>query len=103
MGELFAFKLPGVMTRKISLKQTILIFPINKKHLVAKRLEYERKATGASQEYGIKVLYSDPKYNQGFKNIVTGKNIANEILRVITPGNLKAKSSPILSRSEQTS
>ena len=78
------------------IKQTILIFPINKKHLVAKRLEYERKATGASQEYGIKVLYSDPKYNQGFKNIVTGKNIANEILRVITPGNLKAKSSPIL-------
>ena len=101
INYLKAYPLYDVNNKKIKLdprsKQTILVFPITKKNLVAKRLQQERNISKISRKYGVKVMYSDPRYNNNFKNIVTGKNIANEIIHVIPPGNIRPKiNDPIL-------
>ncbi len=67
-------------------KKLVLVFPDTPKDLVTKRLKYEQKNDPIAQKYGIKVFYSNPRSNQSFKNIVTGKNMANEIIMIVTPG-----------------
>lgn len=69
-------------------KKLVLVFPDTPKDLVTKRLKYEQRNDPIAQKYGIKVFYSNPRSNQNFKNIVTGKNMANEIIMIVTPGNI---------------
>lgn len=69
-------------------KKLVLVFPDTFKNSVTKRLKYEKRTEPIAQKYGIQVFYSKPRFNRNFKNIVTGKNMANEIVMIITPGNI---------------
>lgn len=86
------YPLRDIHNKKITInskvKKTVLIFPTTKKKLVTERLKYEYSSSDTSRKYGVKIIYSDPKYNQRFRSILTGNNISDEIIKVITPNNL---------------
>lgn len=69
-------------------KQVVLIVPRTKKRYVAERLAYEKKTSRIAKKYGVKILYSEPKYDHGFKHLITGRSLKNEIVNVISQENI---------------
>ncbi|MCR1901385.1 hypothetical protein [Ligilactobacillus apodemi] len=69
-------------------RRTILIIPLTKKHFLTATLKFQREISKNAQKNGILVIYSDPKYNQHLTDIISKKNISNEIIQVFTPNNI---------------
>lgn len=70
-------------------RRAVLIVPRTKKHFLPAILKYQREISNIARKNGILVIYSDPKYNRHLINVTSKRNIANEIIRVITPETLK--------------
>ncbi len=66
-------------------KKLTLIIPITLKVLTPKAIAYHQKNSDQAQKYGVDVIYSEPKYNQNFKDPLTGRKISNEIIQVVNP------------------